>query len=177
MPTEWSSTVRCLPTKGTFGLIINVMRTLELRIPPPIVALLVALAMWGVARGSTALAAPELLRLPLAITLALVGAAFDVLALISFRRAKTTVNPMKPQSTSSIVESGIYRVTRNPMYVGLVFILCSWAVFLWSWWALLGPFAFAAYIGRFQIAPEEKALSASFGAEYLAYKARVRRWL
>lgn len=153
------------------------MRTLELKVPPPAVALLVALAMWGVSRRSVALAAPELVRVTLSVALAVIGAAFDLSGLMAFRRAKTTVNPMKPQSTSSMVDSGVYRVTRNPMYVGLVFILCGWAVFLWSWWALLGPFAFAAYIGRFQIAPEEKALSSLFGAEYLAYKARVRRWL
>jgi protein-S-isoprenylcysteine O-methyltransferase Ste14 len=153
------------------------MPALDLRVPPPVVALLAALAMWGVSRDAAALAAPEHLRLPLAIALAIVGAAFDFSGLVAFRRARTTINPMKPQSTSSMVRSGVYRVTRNPMYVGLVFLLCAWAVFLWSWWALPGPFAFAAYIGRFQIAPEEKALTALFGAEYLAYKAKVRRWL
>jgi protein-S-isoprenylcysteine O-methyltransferase Ste14 len=142
-----------------------------------VVALLVALAMWDVARNSDASAAPEMPRLLVAIALALVGVAFDVSGVIAFHRAKTTINPMKPQSTSSIVDSGIYRVTRNPMYVGLVFLLCAWAVFLGPWWALPGPFAFAAYIGRFQIAPEEKALAALFGAEYLSYKAKVRRWL
>ena len=150
---------------------------LELRVPPPVVALLVALAMWIVSRDAVASGAPEPTRLPLAIALALVGVAFDLSALIAFRRAKTTINPMKPQSTTSMVASGVYRVTRNPMYIGLVFLLGGWAVFLWTWWALLGPFAFAAYITRFQIAPEEKALSALFGAEYLAYKSQVRRWL
>ena len=153
------------------------MRALELKVPPPVVALIVALAMGGVARDAAALPAPELVRLPLAMALALAGAAFDVSGLLAFRRARTTINPMKPGSTSSMVVSGVYRVTRNPMYVGLVFILCGWAVYLWSWWALPGPLAFAAYVGRFQIAPEEKALSALFGADYLAYKARVRRWL
>jgi protein-S-isoprenylcysteine O-methyltransferase Ste14 len=153
------------------------MPALDLRVPPPVVALLAALAMWGVSRDAAASAAPEHVRLPLVIALAIVGAAFDLSGLIAFRRARTTINPMKPHSTSSMVDSGVYRVTRNPMYVGLVFLLCAWAVFLWSWWALPGPFAFAAYIGRFQIAPEEKALTALFGAEYLAYKAKVRRWL
>lgn len=153
------------------------MHALESRVPPPIVALLVALAMWWASRWSVASAPPEFVRWPLAVALGVVGIAFDLWGLLAFRRAKTTVNPMKPQSASSMVDSGIYRVTRNPMYVGLVFILCGWAVFLWSWWALPGPFAFAAYIGRFQIAPEEKALTTLFGDEYLSYKARVRRWL
>jgi protein-S-isoprenylcysteine O-methyltransferase Ste14 len=153
------------------------MPALELKIPPPVVALLVAFAMWGISRGTDVSPAPDIIRLPLAIALAVVGAAFDFLGLMAFRRARTTVNPMKPQSTSSMVCSGVYGVTRNPMYVGLFLLLCGWAVFLWSWLALVGPFAFAAYIGRFQITPEEKALSALFGAEYLAYKAKVRRWL
>ena len=153
------------------------MRALELKVPPPVVALLVAMAMWGVSRGMVAAAASELVRVPLAIALGVVGAAFDVSGLTAFRRAKTTVNPMRPQASSSMVCSGVYQVTRNPMYVGLIFGLCGWAVYLWSSWALFGPFVFAAYIGRFQIAPEEKALATLFGAEYLAYKARVRRWL
>ena len=153
------------------------MRALELKIPPPVVALLVALAMWGVSRDAAALPAAEFARLPLALALAVVGAAFDVSGLIAFRRARTTINPMKPQAASSIVDSGVYRLTRNPMYVGLFFVLCGWAAYLWTGWALAGPFAFAAYIGRFQIAPEEKALTALFGAKYLAYRERVRRWL
>jgi protein-S-isoprenylcysteine O-methyltransferase Ste14 len=153
------------------------MRALELRIPPPVVALLVALAMWGASRRSVDPLLTEFVRVPLAIALAVIGAAFDLSGLVAFRRAKTTVNPMRPQSTSSLVGSGAYRLTRNPMYVGLAFMLCGWAVFLWSWWALPGPFAFAAYIDRFQIVPEERALSALFGADYMAYKDRVRRWL
>jgi protein-S-isoprenylcysteine O-methyltransferase Ste14 len=153
------------------------MRFLELKVPPPAVALLTGLAMWLAARVAVTPAAPQQLRLPLAIALALVGAAFDLSALIAFRRARTTIDPMKPQSTSSFVRSGVYRLTRNPMYVGLAFLLCGWAAFLWSGWALIGPLAFMAYIGRFQIAPEEKALTALFGAEYLTYQARVRRWL
>ena len=63
------------------------------------------------------------------------------------------------------------------MYVGLGVLLLAWAVFLWSAWALVGPLAFVAYISRFQISPEERVLAKLFGAEYAAYKARVRRWL
>ena len=153
------------------------MRALELRIPPPVVALLVALAMGAASRRSVDPVLTELVRVPLAIALAVIGAAFDLSGLVAFRRAKTTANPMRPQSTSSLVGSGVYRLTRNPMYVGLAFMLCGWAVFLWSWWALPGPFAFAAYVDRFQIVPEERALSALFGADYMAYRNRVRRWL
>lgn len=156
---------------------VDVVRALELKVPPPIVALLVAFAMWCVSRYASAQAAPELVRVPLAIVLAVVGLAFDVSGFVAFRRARTTINPMKPRSASAMVDSGIYRVTRNPMYVGLFFMLLAWAAFLWSWWVLPGPFAFAAYLQRFQIAPEEDALASLFGTQYLSYKSRVRRWL
>lgn len=155
----------------------DAMSSLELKVPPPLVALLVALAMWGIARADTGSLALGPARLPLAIALALTGAAVDLAALQAFRRAGTTVNPMKPQAASSMVTSGVFRLTRNPMYVGLAFFLCGWAVFLGSWLAFPGPLVFAAYVTRFQILPEEKALSTLFGAEYLAYKAAVRRWL
>src|SRR3989304_4129001 len=112
------------------------------------------------------------IRVAAAVTIALAGGSFSLAGVISFRRASTTVNPMKPETTSSLVCSGIYRVTRNPMYVGLLLVLVAWAVFLSSAWALLGPLAFVLYINRFQIAPEERVLSAMFGTGYSAYKSR-----
>lgn len=153
------------------------MQALELKIPPPLVALLVAIAMWLVAPFVPLLELPSIARKSVAVAIALAGGAFDIAGTLSFRRARTTVNPMRPNSASALVSSGVYGVTRNPMYVGLLFILVSWAVFLSSAWALLGPLAFYLYIARFQIAPEERVLSELFGDEYLAYKAKVRRWL
>ena len=153
------------------------LQRLELRVPPPIAALFAAFAMWAATPGTIAIAAASHIRIAVAVALTLVGVLFDAAAFIAFRRARTTVNPLKPQSASSLVTSGIYRITRNPMYVGLVFFLCAWAVVLGSWFAFLGPLAFAAYIGQFQIAPEEKALYALFGEPYREYQERVRRWL
>lgn len=150
---------------------------LELRIPPPAVALLIACAMWGMSFVAPLLAAPASIRIAAAMTFALIGAAISLAGVISFRRARTTVNPMKPESTSALVRSGVYRLTRNPMYLGMLFVLIAWAVFLFSAWALLGPAVFVLYMDRFQIGPEERVLSAMFGAEYLAYMSRVRRWL
>jgi protein-S-isoprenylcysteine O-methyltransferase Ste14 len=153
------------------------MQALELKIPPPAVAALMAGAMWGISVVAPLLEVPAFIRVAAAGTIALAGGGFSLAGIISFRRARTTVNPMKPESTSSLVCSGIYGVTRNPMYVGLLFVLVAWAVFLSSAWALLGPLAFLLYINRFQIAPEEGVLSARFGTGYSAYKAKVRRWL
>jgi protein-S-isoprenylcysteine O-methyltransferase Ste14 len=153
------------------------MPSLELKIPPPVVALLIAVAMWGIAFLAPVVEVPTLFRVCIAVAIALAGAAFSFSGIMSFRRAHTTVNPMKPQAASSLVSSGIYRVTRNPMYVGLLFVLVAWAAFLSTAWSLLGPLAFFLYIGRFQITPEERVLLELFGAEYSGYKAKVRRWL
>jgi protein-S-isoprenylcysteine O-methyltransferase Ste14 len=153
------------------------MQSLELKIPPPVVAALLAVAMWGIAFIAPLVEVPTLLRACVAIAIALAGAVFSLAGILSFRRARTTVNPMKPEAATSLVSSGIYRITRNPMYVGLLFVLVAWAAFLSSAWSLLGPLAFFLYISHFQIRPEERVLSELFGAEYSAYKARVRRWL
>jgi protein-S-isoprenylcysteine O-methyltransferase Ste14 len=95
----------------------------------------------------------------------------------SFRRARTTVNPLKPESASSLVASGVYRVSRNPMYVGLCLVLLGWAVMLSNVLAYAIVPVFVLYMNRFQIGPEEAALERVFGADYVAYRARVRRWL
>jgi protein-S-isoprenylcysteine O-methyltransferase Ste14 len=153
------------------------MQALELRIPPPVVVVLTAGTMWGISLVGPLLELPALVRIVTAVAISLVGVCLSLAGVIAFRRARTTVNPMKPQTTSSLVCSGIYRVTRNPMYLGLVFVLVAWAVLLSSAWALLGPMAFALYMNRFQIAPEERVLSSMFGASYSDYISRVRRWL
>ena len=153
------------------------MNSLELKIPPPAIAVLVAAAMWALSRVPPSLQVPTGIRLSLALVVALVAIGFSLTGVISFRRAKTTLDPTRPQLTSSLVSSGVYTVTRNPMYVGLLLVLIALAIFLSSPWALLGPALYFLYIGRFQIAPEERALTALFGAEYTAYLSRVRRWL
>lgn len=153
------------------------MRALELRIPPPIVALAIGTAMWGISLVVPPIAPPSSLRMAIAIIVAIVGIGIDVVGAVSFLRARTTVNPMKPAATSSLVTSGIYRYTRNPMYVGQAVVLLAWTIWIASIPALLGLPAFILYLDRFQIAPEERALARTFGEAYAAYRARVRRWL
>jgi protein-S-isoprenylcysteine O-methyltransferase Ste14 len=159
------------------GLDRHLMQALELRIPPPIVALIVAAIMWGISVVTPSIEMPSLIRITTAIAIALTGVATAISGVIAFRHAKTTVNPLKPETTSAIVTSGVYRFTRNPMYVGLASVLLAWAVFVSSVWALLGPLVFVLYMNRFQIMPEERVLSRTFGNAYVAYQARVRRWL
>lgn len=154
------------------------MPGLELKIPPPLVGAAVAGAMVAAAvLLPPVLALSPGLRLGVALALAGVGAGFDLAGLLAFRKAKTTVNPLTPQRSSAVVTHGVYGLTRNPMYLGLALILLGLAVYLASPWALLGPVVFVAYITRFQVLPEERALEARFGAGYSAYCKRVRRWL
>lgn len=153
------------------------LSVLEYRIPPPVVGLLVAIAMWLASGLEPALPVPDLARKVSALVLACAGGGFDLLGFLAFRRLRTTINPLKPDKASTLATDGVYRVTRNPMYLGMAFILAGWAVYLGGAWALLGPAAFAAYITRFQILPEERILQAKFGDAFAAYRARVRRWL
>lgn len=153
------------------------MNALELKIPPPLVALVLGVAMWALWRVTPAVAAGGPLSTAGAVAIALVGGAFSLAGAIAFRLAKTTVNPLKPESASSLVTGGVYRISRNPMYVGLALALVGWAVFLVDPWSLFGPVAFVAYITRFQIKPEERALLSLFGEQYANYMAGVRRWL
>ncbi|MCG9730872.1 isoprenylcysteine carboxylmethyltransferase family protein [Shewanella sp. Isolate13] len=96
---------------------------------------------------------------------------------ISFNRAKTTVHPLKPETASALVTSGIYRFSRNPMYLGMAFTLCAWACYLGNIWSLVGVIGFLLYMYRFQIRPEERALERLFGQAFIDYKKRVRPWL
>ena len=153
------------------------MRSLAALVPPPAIAAVAAAAMWGIAAFTPRLSWPPSLRAAIVAALAIVALVFSVGGVVALKRARTTLNPVEPETTSALVGSGIYRVTRNPMYVGLAFFLAAWAAFLSSAFALLGPLAYVLYIDRFQIVPEERALSKLFRAEYEVYRARVRRWL
>lgn len=153
------------------------MPSLDHKIPPPIVGALVALAMWLLAPIGPAWVVDPAVRHVAAAVLVAVGLAFDLLGLLAFRASRTTANPLKPQRASALVTSGIYRVSRNPMYVGMCFLLLAWAVHLSALLPLAGPVIYVLYITRFQIQPEERVLGQLFGEQYSRYAARVRRWL
>ncbi len=95
----------------------------------------------------------------------------------AFRRERTTVNPLTPGAATSVVSSGVYSRSRNPMYVGFLLALAGWAVYLSNVAAALLLPAFVAYMNRYQIKPEERVLLAKFGTAFEQYMARVRRWI
>ncbi len=153
------------------------MKVLENRVPPPLVALLCALAMWGLACITPRMDADIVLQGIAAGLIALVGLGICVAGVLAFRRADTTVNPLQPQTASTLVTDGVYRITRNPMYLGLALMLLGWAVWLAAPLTLAGVVVFVLFIQRFQIIPEERAMARLFGEHFITYKSRVRRWI
>jgi protein-S-isoprenylcysteine O-methyltransferase Ste14 len=153
------------------------MLSLDHRIPPPVVGALVAAAMWGISTIGPQFPLASGPKYAAVLILVVVGSAFDLLGILAFRRSRTTVNPLKPERASSMVTGGVYRVSRNPMYVGMALLLLAWAVYLSALLPFAGPVIYVLYITRFQIEPEERVLKGLFGEEYSAYAARVRRWL
>ena len=102
------------------------------------------------------------------------------LAISGFRTLvgnRTTPSPTKIDRAKMLVTSGLYQFSRNPMYLGMVIVLIGLAAVFGNLWLLAGPLAFALYINRFQIKPEEQMMAAKFGSDYTTYKSRVRRWI
>lgn len=153
------------------------MRWLEHRIPPPLVAIVISWGMHSVARSSPGEFLPEELQALLIGLFLSLAALFFSRSWQAFRAAQTTLNPIHIDQATTLVGNGIYRVSRNPMYVGLTSLEMAWACYLQAPLAFLGLILLAAYLTRFQILPEERALEAKFGQEYRDYQARVPRWL
>ncbi|MGI0115834.1 methyltransferase family protein [Zooshikella sp. RANM57] len=151
--------------------------TLSLKIPPVLVALGVALLMWLVSLLTTPVLFLAGVRMLLTGLCLIFGGAVATAGVFDFKSVQTTVNPLFPQNTTCLVKTGVYQFTRNPMYLGLFFILLGWGCYLANGYSLLISTVFVLYMNHFQIAPEERCLSALFGDEYEAYKQSVRRWL
>ena len=153
------------------------MKALELKIPPPVVTALFAIAIWGISKITPQIGLDPTLRLNAALIIVGLGIAVVLSGVHSFKQAATTVNPLKPETSSALVSSGIYRFSRNPMYLGLALGLIGWTLYLAAPMGLLGVAGFVLYMNKLQIMPEERALEELFGPELEAYKSKVRRWL
>ena len=153
------------------------MQWLELKIPPLLVWLVIAGAMLGVAHSAPGLSFTLAGSSAIAMALVALGGTVAIAGVIAFRDKRTTINPLTPSASSSVVSGGVYRVSRNPMYLGFLLALAGWAVYLSNAGAALLLPAFVAYMTQYQIQPEERALLAKFGSEFAQYASRVRRWL
>lgn len=113
----------------------------------------------------------------IAVLLAIAGAALIVLAIVTFRRAQTTLDPRDPARASALVTHGVFSVSRNPIYAGFALWLLALAALLGNPLALAGPVAFVLYMNGVQIPAEERALASHFGDAFARYRQRVRRWI
>ena len=135
-----------------------------------------AALMWLTARPLPGLAFDFTGRHVAAAIIALTGGAFAAAGAATFRRVGTTISPLKPENTSALVVTGVYRLTRNPMYLGLLCVLTAWTLQLGNFAVAVFPVLFVLYMNRFQIRPEERHLNGKFGEDYAAYCRKVRRW-
>ena len=153
------------------------MNILELKVPPLLLFFVAAALMWCLSHyWQWELASSQVVHVASAL-LFMIGVIIALAGVYAFKKQKTTVNPTTPEKATSLVTTGVYRFTRNPMYAGFLFWLLGLAIYFSSVAALLGPVLFVLYMNEFQIKPEERALSAKFGQEFTCYTQEVRRWL
>ena len=145
------------------------------KIPPPIVTLTFGLFIYF-SRPFFPEFNNELLSIVSGLSL-LIGIGVLVSAVASFRKQKTTVNPLDIEKASSLVISGVFKYSRNPMYLGMVFILLSIALKFNLIGGIILTLLFVIFITRFQIIPEEVVMEKLFKEEFDSYKKKTRRWL
>ena len=147
------------------------------RVPPPLLMVLAATLMWTLNRWLplyTWITPPwnRLGAVPAGLGVAIMIAAF-----LQFRQARTTVNPMDPTKASHLVTGGVFKISRNPMYLGLALLLIGWGFWLGSASPWIIPPLFGFLITAVQIIPEERALAQLFGSQYVPYLTSVPRWI
>ncbi|MDZ7783351.1 MAG: isoprenylcysteine carboxylmethyltransferase family protein [Halioglobus sp.] len=153
------------------------MKALELKVPPLVLLVIAGSSMLAVSRISSNLC----FTLPgvawLSTVLATAGLIIAILGVVEFRAAGTTVDPRMPEQSAKLVVRGVYRFSRNPMYLGFLLVLVAWGLFLGSTFSLLFLPAFILYMNYFQIVPEERFMREKFGESYDQYSSQVRRWI
>tara|TARA_B100000989_G_C19454846_1_gene433529 strand:- start:187 stop:630 length:444 start_codon:yes stop_codon:yes gene_type:complete len=145
---------------------------LDTKIPPPIVTIIILSIIYLFDLNEY-----NLNNDIISILILFIGLIFILSAVIQFVNRKTTVNPTKPHKTTTLVITGTYKITRNPMYLGMLLIIISFAFYKTSIISIiLIPF-FIFYINKFQIEPEELEMRKKFGKEYEDYCKKVDRWI
>ncbi len=148
-----------------------------MKIPPPLIGLTGAVIMWLMAKYIPLASFILPAHILMAVIIAIIAVAIDLSAIWSFRQARTTINPLTPDKSSTVVKTGIYAYSRNPMYLGMLLLLIAFAIYLGRLSPWIIPPLFVLIINNRQIVPEETALAQLFSEDYLDYKNTVRRWL
>ena len=147
----------------------------KLKIPPPILVIILITSIYFSSDKLDLISIPY--RTLFSIVILSIGILVIINPVVKFIKSKTTVNPVEFKNVEKLVTSGIYKYSRNPMYLGMIMIIISTAVYYLNFFSLLTPFIFYFWINRFQIKREEVFLEEKFGQEYLSYKTKTRRWI
>ena len=150
---------------------------LELKIIPPVQLFISAILMVSLAAYFPQYQFKLSISLAIIMLLVFVAGIIGILALYDFRKHKTTFHPHTPEKTSTVVNTGVFSYSRNPMYIALVLLLIALGIYLQNYCSFIIIPLFIYYITRFQIIPEERMLDKLFPNEYKAYCQKVRRWL
>ena len=145
------------------------------RIPPPIVTLICGISIYYSKSFFN-----QFLNFSnngISLFLLILGLIVFISAVRSFKKQKTTVNPLKPKQASSLVTSGIFGFSRNPMYLGMLIILIAISFKFNLVGGIVISLFFYLFITKFQILPEEEAMNELFGDEFIEYSNRTRRWI
>ena len=146
-----------------------------IKIPPPLIVLILVISIFFSSKKIDLIHIP--FQLPISIFILSVGILIFINPVMQFIKSKTTINPIKLEETNKLVTSGIFKYSRNPMYLGMLMIIISTSIFYLNIYSILTPFLFVFWINKFQIKREEVFLTKKFGKEYLSYKNKTRKWL
>ncbi len=150
---------------------------MKLKIPPVFVVLFFSFLMWFIFKLTQARHIKFEHQKLVSWSFFCVGVFIGVVAVYSFRKARTTVDPSRPNKASNLVTAGVYRYSRNPMYLGMLFILISFAIRIGNLYSFLVLPVYVWYITTYQIKPEEEVLTTLFQDQFMNYKKVVRRWI
>ena len=146
-----------------------------IKIPPPILVLILVVSSFLSSKKI------DLIHIPnqnlTSILILLIGILILIIPVSKFIKSKTTIDPIKFKKVNKLVTSGIYKYSRNPMYLGLLLIVISSSILYLNIYSVTTPMIFYYWINRFQIKREEIFLTEKFGKEYLLYMTRTRRWI
>ena len=146
-----------------------------IKIPPPILVLILTSLVYFSSTKLESIYLPY--RQKVSVLILIIGIVVIISPVFDFIKSKTTVNQIKFQNVNRLVTTGIYRYSRNPMYLGMILIIISTTVYYLNFLSVFSPLIFYIWINKFQISREEIFLEGKFGNEYLKYKSKTRRWI
>ena len=148
---------------------------MKIKIPPPLIVVFLTTLVYLSSNFIIGFELP--FRTQISILLLLIGLSVLFIPVFQFFKSKTTINPQNFKNVNNLVSSGIFKISRNPMYLGMLIIIMSTVVYYFNYFSVLTPFIFYFWINEFQIKREEKKLEEKFGSDYKKYKSKTKRWI